>query len=83
MPVQVNDSAVFIKPQSETSTALSWHSVCHLNYTRDTWVKLVNCPDPYSFDEAMLLCPSSQNTWVAWIPEYGEILLDRGHFYVC
>ncbi|HEY9908378.1 MAG TPA: hypothetical protein V6D18_12330 [Thermosynechococcaceae cyanobacterium] len=40
-----------------------------------TWVKLVEPPTPFSADEALLLCQASETEWVAWIPDYGEILL--------
>ena len=39
------------------------------------WVKLLNPPTAFSFDEAWLLCQYAQDHWLAWIPDYGEILL--------
>ncbi|MEB3151235.1 MAG: hypothetical protein VKL60_19725 [Sphaerospermopsis sp.] len=42
----------------------------------NTWVKLLYLPDAFSFDEALLLCQVSQEEWVAWIPDYGEALLN-------
>lgn len=61
--------------------ALGWNPVCHITYTRDTWVKLLQRPNSYAADEAKLLCPSAGSTWVAWVPDHGEVVLDRSHFY--
>nr|WP_199290283.1 hypothetical protein [Leptolyngbya sp. FACHB-36] len=44
--------------------------------TPNTWVKLRHLPSAFSFDEALLLCQQSEHTWLAWVPDYGEILLD-------
>jgi hypothetical protein len=64
-----------------SGVSLSWNSVCHITYTRDTWVKLLQAPSAYAADEAKLLCPASDDTWVAWVPDHGEVVLDRRHFY--
>lgn len=45
-----------------------------------TWVKLQKCPSPYSYDEALLLCQHSDTEWIAWVPDYGEIVLHRSQF---
>ena len=44
------------------------------------WVKLSNPPTAFSFDEAWLLCECSDEKWLAWIPDYGEILLSKDEF---
>ncbi|XGW00279.1 MAG: hypothetical protein ACAF41_15250 [Leptolyngbya sp. BL-A-14] len=44
------------------------------------WVKLHSLPTTYCSDEALLLCQQSERQWLVWIPDYGEILLDRGQF---
>ncbi len=44
------------------------------------WVKLLLLPEAFCSDEALLLCQYSDSQWLAWIPDYGEILLDRGQF---
>lgn len=67
------------EPEAETSP--NWHSVCQLNYTRDTWVKLLQPPSNFAYDQAKLLCQASDDTWAAWVPNHGEVLLDRSHFY--
>lgn len=58
-----------------------WNPVCHITYNRDAWVKLLQPPSDSAFDEAKLLCQESPDTWVAWVPGYGEVVLDRSHFY--
>ncbi len=44
------------------------------------WVKLLSLPTTYCSEEALLICQQSEQEWLAWIPDYGEILLDRGEF---
>ncbi len=44
------------------------------------WVKVFNPPTAFSFDEAWLLCECSEEKWLAWIPDYGEILLSAHEF---
>jgi hypothetical protein len=58
-----------------------WHGFCQITYNRDTWVKLLEKPGDYAFDEAKLLCQDSSTTWVAWVPDHGEVVLDRSDFY--
>ncbi|MCU0543964.1 MAG: hypothetical protein MUE44_17600 [Oscillatoriaceae cyanobacterium Prado104] len=65
----------------EAEIASGWQPVCHITYNRDAWVKLLQPPSEYAFDEARLLCQESPNTWVAWVPDCGEVLLDRSDFY--
>jgi hypothetical protein len=65
----------------ESAIASTWNPVCHITYTRDTWVKLLQLPGEYAFDEAKLLCQESSDTWVAWVPDFGEVVLDRSQFY--
>lgn len=45
-----------------------------------TWVKLWQAPSAYSSDEALLLCQTADYQWVAWVPDYGEIVLEREQF---
>lgn len=44
------------------------------------WVKLLELPSPFSFDEALLLCKCSDSEWLAWIPDWGEAVLDTRQF---
>ncbi len=64
----------------ERAVADSWNPVCHITHNRDTWVKLIQPPSDYAFDEAKLLCQESPETWVAWVPGHGEVVLDRNQF---
>lgn len=48
------------------------------HFQANTWVKLLELPNPYSFDEALLLCPISQYEWIAWIPDHGEAVVTTG-----
>jgi hypothetical protein len=45
-------------------------------FAANTWVKLLYPPTDFSFDEAWLLCKDEQDQWLAWIPDYGTLLLD-------
>ena len=65
----------------ESAIASGWKPVCHITYNRDAWVKLIQPPSEYSFDEAKLLCQESPDTLVAWVPDHGEIILDKSQFY--
>jgi len=67
--------------QSEVTIAPDWNPVCHITYTRDTWVKLSQLPSEYAAEEAQLLCPESPDSWVVWVPDHGEVVLHKRHFY--
>lgn len=45
-----------------------------------TWVKLSEPPSSFCFEEALLLCQCSADSWLAWIPDYGEAVLHRSQF---
>jgi hypothetical protein len=45
-----------------------------------TWVKLLELPSAYSFDQALLLCQVREDEWLAWIPDHGEALLNTRQF---
>ncbi len=47
----------------------------------DLWVALRNAPTHDSYDEALLLCETSLGEWVAWVPGFGEITLNRSQFH--
>jgi len=53
---------------------------CAPRVTPSSWVKLLNSPTAFSFDEALLLCQDSKNQWLAWVPDYGELLLSTDEF---
>lgn len=50
-------------------------------YEPSTWVKLRQPPTAFSFDEAWLLCDCGNDRWLAWVPDYGEILLTTEEFF--
>jgi len=66
---------------AEVDVVPAWHSVCHINYTRDTWVNLLQPPSRFAYEKAKLLCQATENSWAAWVPNHGEVILDRSHFY--
>lgn len=90
MSLQSNYPSCLLKPMQKQArcctdtarVALSSNIVCPTVYNPDTWVKLFQVPNEYCADEALLLCQESFDTWVAWVPGYGEILLDRNNFSV-
>jgi hypothetical protein len=47
----------------------------------NTWVKLYKPLDLFCYDEALLLCQQSEFEWIAWIPDYGEVVLNVNQFY--
>jgi hypothetical protein len=69
-----------IRPLNPGESAV-WYPFCQITYTRDAWVKLLDTPNDYAADEAKLLCQESPDTWVAWIPNHGEVVLDKRNFY--
>ncbi|MES1022980.1 hypothetical protein ABN584_08780 [Gloeocapsa sp. BRSZ] len=81
MSLQSSNQICRLTPALEGAIAASWNPVCHITYTRDTWVKLLQSPSEYAFEEAKLLCQESSDTWLAWVPDHGEVLLDRSDFY--
>jgi len=50
------------------------------NLQASTWVKLLELPSTFSFDEALLLCQVTEDEWLAWIPDHGEALLNTRQF---
>jgi hypothetical protein len=74
------------RTQVKVTSATAWETLRTYSappipkYQSSTWVKLFNPPTAYSFDEAWLLCECDDNEWLAWIPDYGEILLNTNEF---
>jgi hypothetical protein len=65
----------------ELAIASGWSPVCRITYNRDAWVKLLQPLSEYGFDEAKLLCQEDSDTWIAWVPDHGEVILHRSAFY--
>ncbi|MBE9127018.1 MULTISPECIES: hypothetical protein [unclassified Coleofasciculus] len=62
---------------------LNWSNPLDTSTTgHSTWVQLQECPTPYSHDEALLLCQHSETKWVVWVPDYGEMVLNKDQFYL-
>lgn len=49
-------------------------------HLEDTWVKLLELPNPYSHNEALILCNYSESEWVAWVPDHGEAIIKNSQF---
>ncbi|MGV0023375.1 hypothetical protein [Phormidesmis priestleyi] len=79
MPLESNFCA--INPSNTAWETLRGRAIaCSPRFTPSMWVRLFNPPTAFSFDEAWLLCQSTENYWLAWIPDYGEILLHTDEF---
>jgi hypothetical protein len=81
MFIQTTDLLCLLTPAMGRAISSGWSVVCYIADNRDTWVKLLQPPSGYGFDEAKLLCQASPNTWLAWVPDHGEVILNRSQFY--
>lgn len=70
----------------DTSTISAWETFrtvsipCAPRFTPSMWVQLLKPPTAYSFDQAWLLCQCAEDQWLAWVPEYGELLITTDDF---
>jgi hypothetical protein len=48
-----------------------------LEFPTSTWINLRELLNPFSFDEALLLCQLSEDEWLVWIPDHGEARLHQ------
>jgi hypothetical protein len=74
---------------AQTGSNVQWRSLPS-NYSEgfeinsgpqaNSWVRLLECLNPFCHDEALLLCQESESEWVAWIPDYGEAILHISQF---
>ncbi|MCU0549679.1 MAG: hypothetical protein MUC48_10060 [Leptolyngbya sp. Prado105] len=68
----------------DNPTSAPWETLrsipCAPRFMPSMWVQLLNPPTAYSFDQGWLLCQVSENQWLAWVPEYGELLLKTDEF---
>ncbi len=63
----------------DTCEELTWQSSAiapREELAPSTWVKLRQPPNPFASDEALLLCQTSDHQWLAWVPDYGELVID-------
>lgn len=81
MTVSTISSTNISIPKIDEVLTSGWQLVCNITYNRDTWVKLLQPPSEFAAEEALLMCQESLNRWIAWVPEHGEVILDRGDFY--
>ncbi|HIK14460.1 MAG TPA: hypothetical protein IGS53_04095 [Leptolyngbyaceae cyanobacterium M33_DOE_097] len=44
------------------------------------WVVLQSFAAELCGQEALLLCRTGETKWLAWVPDYGEVTLERGMF---
>lgn len=82
MKFELHKPEIGVWPRLDT---LSWSTEPYLKQSQQefqasTWVQLLELPSPFSFDEALLLCQHSEDQWVAWIPDYGEIVIHTSQF---
>ena len=75
-------SDLAVQPQTQS---LDWSIKPYINQSQqafkpDSWVKLLELPSSFSFDEALLVCQISENEWIAWIPDHGETVLNTSQF---
>ena len=76
------DFAVQPRKQNLDWSIKPYLKLSHPEIQADTWVKLLELPSTFSFDEALLLCQNSEDEWVAWIPGHGEAVLHVSQFCV-
>lgn len=68
-----------LAPTASNSKSSSLLSLGRFPQARQ-WVKLLELPHPWSYDEALLLCQQSEEEWVVWIPDCGETVLNATQF---
>lgn len=79
---QLLENTAALDSLKSLSSSLSAYPVCQITYNRDAWVKLNGVLSDYSFDEALLLCQQDSNQWLAWVPDHGEVIVNRSDFYI-
>jgi hypothetical protein len=80
-------SSTSVPSQMVSISSLFWEKLRDLSlatiseWQPSTWVKVFKPPTAFAFDEALLLCQITENQWLAWIPDHGEILLHTDEFF--
>lgn len=74
--------------ESSARSGLKWCSLPQ-NWTGGSpqaqphsWVQLVAESEEAEVEQALLLCPESEWTWVAWLPSRGETRLEVSQFCI-
>ncbi|MEL6763271.1 MAG: hypothetical protein AAFO87_06310 [Cyanobacteria bacterium J06607_6] len=83
MATAIDYPGCLLKPQLTSDRPRKRHPLCQIRYVRNTWVQLLQTPRRGISARARLLCQESLSTWIAWIPNHGEVVLDRSQFYSC
>lgn len=81
MAIQILEAIDSVKSNTHSQSPLPWYPVCHITYTRDTWVTLLEKPSDFASDEAKLICQESPDIWVTWVPNHGQFVVDKSLFY--
>jgi hypothetical protein len=74
------DFAVQLRRQNLDVTNKSYAKESAQKFAASRWVKLLQLPNLFSFDEALLLCQVAEDEWLAWIPDHGEAILHNREF---
>jgi hypothetical protein len=87
MSTELNLRSTHSTPAQETTnSSTAWETLrrrsipCAPRFMPSMWVRLFNPPTAFSFDEAWLLCQCAEDQWLAWVPDYGELLLRSDEF---
>jgi hypothetical protein len=70
----------YLKPLAEFTKSKSEYP-SGLDQQTGQWVHLIALPNEFSYDEALLLTRLSEDEWLAWVPDYGEVTLHLSEFY--
>lgn len=74
----------YLKPLSVVEapdSSVGTRSIGLQGTSANQWVQLIAPPEPMAYEQALLLCRQSDDEWLAWIPDYGEITLHVSEFY--
>lgn len=63
-----------------SSTTSNLHPAQFELFRPNNWVRLRQPLSAYSPNEALLLCEEAEDSWVAWVPDLGEVRLHRYQF---
>lgn len=74
----------YLMPLNLVESTASWkgnRSVALQERSANDWVHLVVLPSAFSYDQALLITRLSEDEWLAWVPDYGEVTLHVSEFY--
>ncbi|OUL37638.1 hypothetical protein BV372_01375 [Nostoc sp. T09] len=74
------DFAVQLRRRNLDITSKYYAQEPSQKFVASSWVKLLQLPNPFSFEEALLLCQVAEDEWLAWIPDHGEAVLHTRQF---